>query len=164
VFLLIGGLVPGNSEVLVSSYCCSSYGTANPFSSLGTFSSSFIGDPVLSPMDGYEHLLLYLSDTGRASQETVISGSCHQALVGIYNSVWFWWLYKGWICRWGNLWMVIPSASTLNFVSVTPSMDIFFPLLRRTKVSTNTGKMLVSYLVLILTLLAIYMCKDVLCR
>jgi hypothetical protein len=29
--------------VLVSSYCCSSYGAVNSFSSSGTFSSSFIG-------------------------------------------------------------------------------------------------------------------------
>jgi hypothetical protein len=56
--------------VLVSSYWCSSYGVANPSSSLGTFSSSFIVDPVLCPMDGCEHPLLYLS--GRASQETAI--------------------------------------------------------------------------------------------
>jgi hypothetical protein len=34
--------------VLVSWYCCSSYRVANPFSSLGTFSSSFIGGPVLN--------------------------------------------------------------------------------------------------------------------
>ena len=31
----------------------------------------------------------------------------------------------------GSLWMVIPSVSALNFVSVTPSMGILFPLLRR---------------------------------
>jgi hypothetical protein len=30
----------------------------------------------------------------------------------------------------------IPSVSTLNFVSVTPSMGILFPLLRRIEVST----------------------------
>jgi hypothetical protein len=66
--------------VLVSSYCCSSYGAANPFSSVGTFCSSFIGDPVLLPMDGWEHPFLYLSDTGRASQETALSGSCQLAL------------------------------------------------------------------------------------
>jgi hypothetical protein len=47
-------------------------GAANPFSSLGTFYSSLIEDPVLSPMDGCESPLLYLSGTGRASQETVI--------------------------------------------------------------------------------------------
>ena len=31
-------------EVLVGSYCCSSYGTVNPFSSFVPFSSSFIGE------------------------------------------------------------------------------------------------------------------------
>jgi hypothetical protein len=52
--------------VLVSSYCCSSYKATDPSSSLGTFSSSFIGDPVLHPMDDYEHPLLYLPGIGRA--------------------------------------------------------------------------------------------------
>jgi hypothetical protein len=56
--------------VLVSSYCCFFYGAGNPFTNLGTFSSSSIRDPMLSPMYGCEHPLLYLSDTGRASQET----------------------------------------------------------------------------------------------
>jgi hypothetical protein len=32
---------------------------------------------------------------------------------------------------WGNLWMVIPSVLASHFVSVTLSMDILFPLLRR---------------------------------
>jgi hypothetical protein len=35
--------------VLVSSYCCSTYRVADPFSSLGTFSSSSIGGPVFHP-------------------------------------------------------------------------------------------------------------------
>ena len=87
---------------LVSSYCCSSYWAANPFSSLGPFSSSFIGDPMLSPMKGCEHSLLDLSGTGRASQETAISGSYQKNLVGICNSVWIWYLYMGWIPRWGS--------------------------------------------------------------
>jgi hypothetical protein len=51
------GLVPGNSGV---SYCCSSYGAANPFSSSGPFSSSFTVDPVLSPMVGFQHPSQYL--------------------------------------------------------------------------------------------------------
>jgi hypothetical protein len=80
-------------------------------------------------MDDCEHPFLYLS--GRASQETAISGSCQQALVGIHNTVWVWWLCMGWMPRWGSLWMVTPSDSALNFVSVTPSMGILFPLLRR---------------------------------
>jgi hypothetical protein len=36
----------------------------------------------------------------------------------------------------GSFWMVIPSVCAPNFVSVTPSMGILFPLLRRIKVST----------------------------
>jgi hypothetical protein len=122
--------------VLVSLYCCSSYGATNPFSPLDTFSSSFIGDPVLTPMDDCEHPLLYLSGTGRTSQETAISGSCQQGLVRIHNSVWVWWLYIGWFLRWDSLWMVIPSVSAPHFVSVNPSMGILFPVLRRIKVST----------------------------
>jgi hypothetical protein len=69
-------------RLLVGSYSCFSYEAANPFSSLGPFSNSSTGDPVLSPMVGCEHPALYLSGTGRASQETTISGSCQQAVVG----------------------------------------------------------------------------------
>jgi hypothetical protein len=47
VYSLVGGLVLGALGVLVSSYCCSSYGTSSPFSSFGPFSSSSIGDLVL---------------------------------------------------------------------------------------------------------------------
>jgi hypothetical protein len=74
---------------------------ANPFSSFSPFSNFSIGDPLFSPMVGREHPPLYMSDSGRASQETNISGSCQQALLGIHNSVWVWWLYVGWIPRWG---------------------------------------------------------------
>ena len=65
-----------------------------------------------------------------------ISGSCQQALVGIHNSIWVWWLYMRWISRWGSLWTIIPSVSVPHFVSVTPFMGILFPLLRKIKVST----------------------------
>jgi hypothetical protein len=60
--------------VLVSSYCYSTYRVADPFSSLGTFSSSFIGDPVFHPIADCEHPLLCLPGTCIASQETAISG------------------------------------------------------------------------------------------
>jgi hypothetical protein len=76
--------------VLVSSYCCFSYRAADPFSSLDIFSSFFIGGPLLCPVNGCEPPLLYLSGTGRASQETALSGSCQLALVGLLNSVWVW--------------------------------------------------------------------------
>jgi hypothetical protein len=66
------------------------------FSSLGTFSGSFIGDLVLCPMDDCEHPLLYLPGTGRVPQEIAISDSCQQALVGICHNVWVWWLFMGW--------------------------------------------------------------------
>jgi hypothetical protein len=84
-------------EVLVSSYCCSSYSVADPFSSLGNFSSSFIRGPVCHTIDDCEHPLLYLPGTGIASQKIAISGSCQQNLAGICNSVWVWWLFMGWI-------------------------------------------------------------------
>jgi hypothetical protein len=96
-------------RVLVSSYCCSSYRVTDPFSSLGTFSSSSIGSPVFHPIDDREHPLLYLPGTGIASQETAISGSCKQNLAGICNSVCVWWLIMGWIPGWGRLWIVICS-------------------------------------------------------
>ena len=86
---------------------------------------------VLCPMDDCEHPLLYLPGTVRASQETALSGSCQQALVGICHSVWVQWLFMGWIPKWGNFQMVVPSVSAPNFVSVTPSMGILFLLLRR---------------------------------
>jgi hypothetical protein len=122
--------------VLVSSYCCSSYRVADPFSSLGTFSSSSIGGPVFHPIDDYEHPLLYLPGTGKASQETAILGPFQQNLAGICNSVCIWWLIMGWIPGCGSLWMALPSVSAPNFVSVTHSMGILFPILRRNEVST----------------------------
>jgi hypothetical protein len=115
----------------VSSYCCTAYRVADPFNSLGTFFSFSIGGPEFHPIDDCEHPLLYLPGTGIASQETAISRSLQQNLAGICNSVWVWWLIMGWIPRWGNLWMVLPSVSAPNFVSVTPSMGIFSPILRR---------------------------------
>ena len=78
-----------------TSYSCSSYRVTDPFSSLGTFSSSSIGVPVFQPIDDCEHPLLYLPGTGIASQETAISGSCWQNLSGICNSVCVWWLIMG---------------------------------------------------------------------
>jgi hypothetical protein len=111
--------------LLISLYCCSSYRVADSFSSLGTFSSSFIRGPVFHPIDDYEHPLLYLP--GIASEERAMSGSCQQNLSGICNRVWVWWLIMGWIPSWCSLWMVFPSISALNFVSITPSLGFFVP-------------------------------------
>jgi hypothetical protein len=46
-----------------------------------------LGPSVLSPMVGCMHPHLYLSGSGRASQETAVSGSCQHAFLGIHNSV-----------------------------------------------------------------------------
>ena len=54
--------------ILVSSYCCSSYRVADPFISLGTFSSSSIGSPVFHLINDCEYSLLYLSGAGIASE------------------------------------------------------------------------------------------------
>ena len=67
---------------------------ANLFSSLGPFSKSFIGDPVLSPMVGYEDPPLHLSGTGGGSLETAITEFYQKALVGIHKSSGF----SGCIC------------------------------------------------------------------
>jgi hypothetical protein len=122
--------------VLVSSYCCSTYRVADPFSSLGTFSSSSIGGPVIHPIADSEHPLLCLPGTGIASQETAISGSFQQNFAGVCNSVCIWWLIMGWIPRSGSLSMVHPFVSAPNFVSVTSSMGVLLPILRRGKGST----------------------------
>jgi uncharacterized membrane protein len=42
-----------------------------------------------------------------------------------------------WIPGWGSLWMVHSFVLAPNFVSVTPSMGILFPILRRNEVSTH---------------------------
>ena len=49
---------------------------------------SVLTQSVLSPVDDCGHPPLYLSGSGRASQETALSGSFQQALLGIHNSVW----------------------------------------------------------------------------
>jgi hypothetical protein len=52
---------PLGGGVLVSSYCCSYYRIADTFSSLGTFSSSFIGSHLFHSIDDCEHPLLGLN-------------------------------------------------------------------------------------------------------
>ena len=87
---------------LVSWYCCSSYGVANPFSSFSPSPNSSIGSSMLSLMIGCKHLYLYWSGSGRASQGTTRPGSCQQVLLDISNSVWVWYLQMGWILRWDS--------------------------------------------------------------
>ena len=88
------------------------------------------------PIADYEHPLLCLPGTGIVSQETAISGSFQENLVSVYNGVSVWRLNMGWIPGYGSLQMVHPFVSAPNFVSLTPSMGVLFPILRRGKVST----------------------------
>ncbi|KRY04454.1 hypothetical protein T03_18051 [Trichinella britovi] len=62
-------------------------------------------------MVGCKHLPLYLSGSGRASQETAISGFHQQALPSIHNNVQVWWLYMGWIPRQEQFWVKILEMS-----------------------------------------------------
>jgi hypothetical protein len=87
----------------VSSYCCSTYRVADPFSSLGTFSISSIGGPVIHPIADCEHPLMCLLSTGIVSQETAISGSFQQNVVSVCIGVRVWRLIMGWIPGYGSL-------------------------------------------------------------
>jgi hypothetical protein len=89
-------LETGAPGVLVSSHCSSTYKVADPFSSLGAFSSSSIGGPVFHPIADCEHPLLCLPGPSIASQETAISGSFQQNLAVKCNGVTFGgWLWDG---------------------------------------------------------------------
>jgi hypothetical protein len=92
-----------SSGVLVSSYFCSTYRVADPFSSLGIFSSSSIGGPVIHPIADCEHLLLCLLGPCIVSQETALSESFQQNVAGVYNGVSVWKLIMGWIPGYGSL-------------------------------------------------------------
>jgi hypothetical protein len=82
VYSLVGGLVPGNSGgfgwlmLLFFLWGC------KPIQLLLSFNSS-IGDFVLSPMFGFEHLPLYLSGFGRDSYIRLLSGSTSCVEFGI---------------------------------------------------------------------------------
>ena len=91
-----------SSRVLVSSYCCSTYRVAVPFSSLGNFSSSSIRGRVTHPIADCDHPLLCLLGPGIVSQERAISGSFQQNLASVCNGVSIWKLIMGWIPAYGN--------------------------------------------------------------
>ena len=135
-----------SSGVLVSSYCCSTYRVAVPFSSLGNFSSSSIRGRVTHPIADCDHPLLCLLDPGIVSQERAISGSFQQNLASVCNGVSIWKLIMGWIPGYGSLYMVHPFVSAPNFVSVTPSKGVLFPLLRRGIVFTLQSSFFLSFM------------------
>jgi hypothetical protein len=93
----------GGWGVLVSSYCCSTYRVADPFSSLDTLSSSSIGGPRMHPIADCEHPLLGLLGPGIVSQEKAISGYFQQNLGSVCSNVSVWGLIMGWIPGYGSL-------------------------------------------------------------
>ena len=92
-----------NIHLSVSTYCCSTYRVADLFSSLGTFSRSSIGGPVIHPIADCEHPLLCLLGPGVVSQDTALSGSFQQNLASVCNGVSVWRLIMGWIPGYGSL-------------------------------------------------------------
>jgi hypothetical protein len=78
-------------------------GFADPFSCLGTFSSSSIRGPVIHPIADCGHPLLCLLGPRVASQQTAISGPFQQNLASVCNGVSVWVLIMGWIPRYGSL-------------------------------------------------------------
>jgi hypothetical protein len=99
------------------SWYCSSYGLAIPSCSFSPSPSSSYRVPVLTLMVDCENLHLYWPVAGRTSQAT---GSCHQVLLGISNSVRGWCLLVGWIPMRTVLRMADLSVSVLFIVSVFP--------------------------------------------
>ena len=126
--------------------CCFTYRGADLFSSLGTLSSSSIGGPVFYPIADCEHPVMCLLGPGIVSQDTAISGSFQRNLASVCNGVRIWKLIMGWIPAYGSLYMVHPFVSAPNFVSVTPSMGVLFPILRRCKVSTLWSSFFLSFM------------------
>ena len=109
-------------------------------------SSSYIGSPVIHPIADCEHPLLCLLGPSIVSQETTICGTFQQNLASVCNGVIVWKLIMGWIPGYGSLYMVHPFVSAPNFVSISPSMGILFPILGRNEVITNWSSFLNFFL------------------
>jgi hypothetical protein len=67
----------------------------------------------------------------------------------------------GWIPGYGSLYMVHPFISAPYFVSVTPSMGVLFPLLRRGIVSTlQSGRLRLNRSVLLSAVWAAFISHE----
>jgi hypothetical protein len=115
---------------------------------------------VIHPLADCEHPLLCLLGPGIASQETAISGSFQQNLASVCNGVSVWKLIMWWIPGYGSLYMVHLFVSAPNFVSVTPSGGVLFPILRRGIVSTFQSSFFLSFMCLANCILYLgYLCS-----
>jgi hypothetical protein len=91
---------------------------------------------VTHPIADCNHPLLCLLGPSIVSQERAISGSFQQNLASVCNGVSIRKLIMGWIPAYDNHSMVHPFVTAPNFVSVTPSMGVLFPFLRKGSVHT----------------------------
>jgi hypothetical protein len=110
---------------------------------------------VIHPKADCEHPLLCLLGPGIVSQETAKSESFQQNLANICNDVCVWLMIMGWIPGYGSLWIVHPFVSAPNFVSVTLSMVVLFPILRRGKVPTLWSSFFLSFMCFVSCILGI---------
>jgi hypothetical protein len=56
-------------------------------------------------------ICIYVSQMLAEALREPIQGTCQQTHLGISNSVEVWCLYRGWIPRWGGLWVAFSSDS-----------------------------------------------------
>jgi hypothetical protein len=91
---------------------------------------------VIHPIADCEYPLLCLLGPGIVSQKRAISESFQQNLASVCNGVSIWKLIMRWIPGYGSLLMVHPFITAPDTVSVTPSMGVLSPVLRRGNVST----------------------------
>ena len=101
---------------------------------------------MIHPLADCEHPLLCLLGPGIVSQETATSGSFQQNLASVSNGVSVWRLIMGWVPGYGSLYMVHLFISAPNFVSVTPSMGVLFPILKRGIVPTLQSSFFLSFM------------------
>jgi hypothetical protein len=88
VYFLVGGLVSESSGwVWLVDIVVIPMGLKPLQAPLILSLTSPLVEPRLSLKVACEHPPLYLSGSGRASQETAISGSCQHALLGIHKSI-----------------------------------------------------------------------------
>jgi hypothetical protein len=98
MYSLVGSLVPGSSGVSGWLIFFFYLWVTNPFSSFSSFSNASIGVQWLAV-----NIHLCICQAVAEPLRRQLSGSCQQAYLGIYNSVWVWCLYMGWIPSWGSL-------------------------------------------------------------